>query len=95
MSDLEMQQYLFDLQGYLVVEGVLDAGQLAALNQLMDQQDLPAPKKNPRFGAPPAARVSCSGANPFATCSTTPGSCRSSASGWGTASASTDSTACT
>lgn len=37
-SDLELQQYLFDLQGYLVFENVLDKATLAELNQLIDAQ---------------------------------------------------------
>jgi hypothetical protein len=51
MNDLEMQQYLFDLQGYLVVENVLSSEEVAELNGLMDNQDLPAPDQDPRFGA--------------------------------------------
>jgi hypothetical protein len=51
MNDLEMQQYLFDLQGYLVIEEVLRPEEVETLNQLMDQQDLPAPVKMPRFGS--------------------------------------------
>ena len=51
MSDLEMQQYLFDLQGYLVIENVLSQEELAILNERMDQQNLPAPTKSPRFGS--------------------------------------------
>ena len=48
--DLETRQYLFDLQGYLVVEDVLDAGELAALNELIDGQDLPDKEGIQRFG---------------------------------------------
>ena len=51
MDDLEMQQYLFDLQGYLVVEEVLSRRQVEVLNQLLDQQELPGPSEGPRFGA--------------------------------------------
>ena len=51
MSDLEMQQYLFDVQGYLVIEGVLSAEELAALNQLVDAQRLPPPEEAHRFGS--------------------------------------------
>jgi len=34
----EIEQYLFDLQGFLVVEDALSSVQLAALNQIIDQQ---------------------------------------------------------
>ena len=37
-QDLELQQYLFDLHGYLVVEGVLSAAQVAELNRLVKQR---------------------------------------------------------
>ena len=49
--DCELQQYLFDLQGYLVIENVLDTAQLALLNQLIDAQQLPSPKEAIRFGS--------------------------------------------
>ena len=51
MSDLEMQQYLFDLQGYLVIENVLSSEEVSTLNQLIDKQSLPAPKEAMRFGS--------------------------------------------
>lgn len=53
MCDLEMQQYLFDLQGYLVVEDVLSPEEVATLNALFDQQGLPPPGKVQRFGSAP------------------------------------------
>ena len=53
MSDLEMQQYLFDLQGYLVVEDVLSTEEIATFNELIDQQKLPPPGKVQRFGSAP------------------------------------------
>ncbi len=37
MNDEE--PYLFDLIGYVVVENVLDAGELAELNALIDRRD--------------------------------------------------------
>jgi hypothetical protein len=49
--DYELQQYLFDLQGYLVIENVLDTTQLALLNQLIDAQQLPSPREAIRFGS--------------------------------------------
>ena len=49
----EMQQYLFDLQGYLVIENVLSPDEVAALNQLLDQHEIPAPGEEQRFGAAP------------------------------------------
>ena len=40
MNDLEMQQYLFDLQGYLVIENALSPKAVATLNQLVDEPDI-------------------------------------------------------
>ena len=53
MNDLQLQQYLFDVQGYLVIENVLSPEELKALNQSIDQQDLPIPGKVQRFGSAP------------------------------------------
>ena len=53
MNDIELQQYLFDLQGYLVIENVLDPEELTTLNQLIDRQELPTPGKVQRFGGAP------------------------------------------
>jgi len=50
-SDLEMQQYLFDLQGYLVIHDVLGRAELAELNRLIDAQQLPSPQERIRFGS--------------------------------------------
>ena len=51
-AQLEEQQYLFDLNGYLVIENVLDTDQVAQLNALIDAQDLAPPPDNfPRFGS--------------------------------------------
>ncbi|MCZ6875347.1 MAG: phytanoyl-CoA dioxygenase family protein [bacterium] len=50
-SDLELQQYLFDLQGYLVIENVLDKAELAKLTQLIDAQQQPSPREQIRFGS--------------------------------------------
>ena len=36
-------RYLFDLQGFLVVKNALAQDELTALNQLVDQQNLPEP----------------------------------------------------
>lgn len=49
----EVQQYLFDLQGYLVIEDVLSCDEIAIINELFDQQELPPPGKSSRFGAAP------------------------------------------
>ena len=43
MSDRELQKYLFDLQGYLVIENVLTADEVSQLNSLIDQQKLLEP----------------------------------------------------
>ena len=53
MSDLQLQQYLFDVQGYLVIENVLSPDELAALNRHIDEQELPTPGKVQRFGSAP------------------------------------------
>jgi len=53
MDDLEMQQYLFDLNGYLIVENALSADEVTTLNDLFDQQELPQPGKTSRFGSAP------------------------------------------
>src|SRR5262249_35734140 len=50
-SDQELQQFLFDLQGYLVIHDVLKAAELAELNRLIDAQQLPSPRERIRFGS--------------------------------------------
>ena len=47
----ELQQYLFDLQGYLVIHDVLGAAEMAELNRLIDAQRLPSPRESIRFGS--------------------------------------------
>ena len=47
-SDLELQQYLFDLQGYLVIHDVLGAAEVAVLNRLIDAV---RPERSPRPSA--------------------------------------------
>lgn len=62
MSDsLEKQQYLFDLQGYLVIEDILSADEVATLNRLIDDQNLPQPGKVRRFGGAAGGAPECSG----------------------------------
>ena len=54
MVDLELRQYLFDLQGYLVIEDALSADEVATLNRLIDEQNLPPPEtESTRFGSAP------------------------------------------
>ena len=53
MSDLEMQQYLLDVQGYLVVEDVLSPEEIARFNQVLDDQEVPTPGETHRFGSAP------------------------------------------
>src|SRR3989441_1881751 len=50
-SDQELQQYLFDLQGYLVIHNVLGAAEVAEVNRLIDAQRLPSPRERIRFGS--------------------------------------------
>src|SRR5256885_7188519 len=47
----ELQQYLFDLQGYLVIHNVLGTAEVAELNRLIDAQRLPSPREKIRFGS--------------------------------------------
>jgi ectoine hydroxylase-related dioxygenase (phytanoyl-CoA dioxygenase family) len=46
----ETEQYRFDRQGYLVIEDVLDESELAALNDHVDDQNLPEPTLEPGSG---------------------------------------------
>ena len=49
----ELEKYLFDLQGYLVLEDVLTAEEVAELNRLIDERGLTGPGmevKEQRFG---------------------------------------------
>jgi len=50
MNDLETQQFLFDLQGYLVIEGVLSGTEVAALVEGIAAQQLDLPAGVARFG---------------------------------------------
>lgn len=50
MDDMERLQYIFDIQGYLVIPDVLTPDEVAELNRLMDVQNLPGPGKRVRFG---------------------------------------------
>ena len=54
MSNDSIQKYLFDLNGYLILEDVLSAAEVERLNSLIDQQELPAPgltTREARFGS--------------------------------------------
>jgi hypothetical protein len=62
MDDLERLQYIFDIQGYLIIPNVLTSDEIAELNGLIDAQNLPKPEKLGRFGgAAGGARKSGSG----------------------------------
>src|SRR5947208_13756735 len=50
-SNQELQQYLFDLQWYLVMHNVLGAAEVAELNRLIDAQRRPSPRGSIRFGS--------------------------------------------
>ena len=41
-SDQDLQQYLFDLQGYLVIHNVLGSAEVAELNRLIDARRFPS-----------------------------------------------------
>lgn len=58
MDDLALQQYLFDVQGYLVVKNALSSEEVAVLNRLIDEQNLPPPEASPRFGSAPTLGAS-------------------------------------
>ena len=58
MTDLELQQYLFDLNGYLIIEDALSPAEVAALNASIDAQGLPPPSDSPRFGSAPTLGAS-------------------------------------
>ena len=58
MDELELQQYLFDLHGYLVIENALSAQVVAEINRLIDAQNLPPPEESPRFGSAPTLGAS-------------------------------------
>ena len=45
----EYEQYIFDLNGYLVIEDILTTDQVAALNEALDR-NLPAPDERPAAG---------------------------------------------
>ena len=53
MTDLNLLQYLFDVQGYLVIENALSRAEVAQLNRLLDGQQLPEPGHTQRFGSAP------------------------------------------
>ena len=77
MSDLQLQQYLFDVQGYLVIENVLSPDELAALNQCIDDQHLPTPGESSKIRKRAGwLRFPAVGVNRFAIYSTTPRLCR-------------------
>ncbi len=65
MYDLEMQKYLFDLQGYLVLENVLSPAEVAHINRLIDDQNLPAPGALSRFGSAPTGSGFLNWGSPF------------------------------
>ena len=50
MSITEIQQYLFDLQGYLVIKDVLSKDEIDTLNKLIDAQIFTSPEERIRFG---------------------------------------------
>jgi len=64
-EELELQQYLFDLQGYLVIENVLGKDELKELNDIFDQQGLPEPEKRNRFGSAPDGAGFLDWGNPY------------------------------
>ncbi len=75
-QDIELQQYLFDLNGYVVLENVLSNKQISLLNHLVDQE-LPAHgeligKQMNRFGAAPSGSGFLAWGEPFCNLLTHP-----------------------
>ncbi len=58
MLDHETLQYLFDVNGYLVIENAISQGEVAELNRLIDARKLPPPEESPRFGSAPTLSAS-------------------------------------
>ena len=52
-SEHEIETYLLDLQGYLVVDQALSAEEVSDLNRVIDAQLLPPPTTYNRFGSAP------------------------------------------
>ena len=65
MTDLHLLQYLFDVQGYLVIENALRAEEVAQLNRLLDGRQLPAPGQKQRFGSAPEGSGFLAWGQPF------------------------------
>ena len=59
--DLEMQQFLFDLQGYLVIEDVLSAAEVGVLKDAIAAQDPELSEGLSRFGAASGSTATASG----------------------------------
>ena len=53
MSDLLLQQYVFDLNGYVVIHDALSPEEVGELNRLIDARKLPPIGESPRFGSAP------------------------------------------
>ncbi|MCE2406401.1 MAG: hypothetical protein J4G19_02715, partial [Pseudomonadales bacterium] len=49
----EIERYLLDLKGYLVIEDALSLGEVNTLNVIIDAQLLPPPTTYNRFGTAP------------------------------------------
>lgn len=65
MYDLEMQKYLFDLNGFIVLENVLSPEEVAQLNGLIEDQNLPTPGAFERFGSAPTGSGFLNWGSPF------------------------------
>mgnify|MGYP001049233258 CR=1 FL=1 len=61
MDDLELQQYLFDLQGYLVIENVLSQEEVATLTELLDRPEPLTTGGSQRFGSAAGGAPACPG----------------------------------
>ena len=59
--DLEMQRYLFDLAGFMVISDILSQAEIDELNGLIDAQQLPPPREKIRFGSAAGGAPECPG----------------------------------
>ena len=59
--DLEMQRYLFDLAGFMVIPDILSQAEIDELKGLIDAQQLPPPREKIRFGSAAGGAPECPG----------------------------------
>lgn len=62
MDNLELERFLFDVNGYLVIEDVLSAGETAELSRLIDECALPEVDQDSGLGKIPGGGAGAEGA---------------------------------